>query len=170
MSPTRGETAGNVVSKFTAPTNAFANPGGQTLGVPTGPVGPVRPVSAIDARILGSLLTRVADDAVTANELVVGIPNGKNTATISPYNTIKLRLLVTIPAGPTGPTKFNATSATDAVEGVFPADVTILAENAKELLTALPNGINSMLMIISAEMCSFRSIADSATFVDIVQR
>jgi hypothetical protein len=88
MSPGSGETAGNVVSKFAAPTRAFAKPGGHTLGVPTGPAGPVKPTNATGARISASFSTRLADDAVTANELVVGIPNGKNTATISPIKQL----------------------------------------------------------------------------------
>jgi hypothetical protein len=77
---------------------------------------------------------------------------------------------VTKPCDPDGPTRFNPIAATDAVSGTFAADVTMLAENAKELLTALPNGINSMLMIILGETDSFQLTMDSATFVDIVQR
>jgi len=51
--------------------------GHPVAGVPTGPFGPNRAANAWSAVMLGALIN-LALLALTANELVDGIPNGKN--------------------------------------------------------------------------------------------
>lgn len=139
MSPTTDGTGGY----SSVPISALVYPGGQTAGVPGTPRGPVCPSKVTAASVSGLLLTRSALDAVNANELVLGIPKGKKTATNnSVYNEINAKLAVTTPAPPTGPCKLSACAANAAVTGVFVDVSVILAEIVNELLTGLPSGIN----------------------------
>lgn len=117
-------------------------------GVPDGPGGPLRATNACAAVIKGALIN-CAPLALIANELVDGIPKGKNIFTVTPY-TVTTAFTVMY-ADPVGPIVFMANSANDAVTGNPANDVVTakLALIARELLTGILNGKNCILINMS---------------------